>query len=356
MGDPSVSSVMDKQKQEKVKLVVWDLDNTIWEGVLLEDENVVLREGIIDVIRTLDERGVLQSIASKNDHQTAMEKLEEFGIHEYFLYPQIHWNSKSSSIQSIITSINIGANTVAFVDDQMFELEEVQFEHAEVRCIDAAQYLDIPDMEMMNPRFITEDSKLRRLMYKSDEIRNKAEDEFTGPKDDFLASLGMTFTISPLKGDDLQRAEELTVRTHQLNTTGYTYSYEDLEQLSQSPNHKLLITGLEDKYGAYGKIGLALLEMEEEYWTVKLLLMSCRVMSRGVGTILMNYILEQAKEAGVKIRAEFKMTDRNRMMYLTYKFGGFKEVHQEEDLVIFEHDMSYIQKIPSYVELNIINN
>ncbi|MBT2574029.1 HAD-IIIC family phosphatase [Bacillus sp. ISL-51] len=342
-------SIVEKKKQEKIKLVIWDLDQTIWNGVLLEDEGVSLKEGIMDIIHTLDERGILQSISSKNEHSMAMAKLKELEISEYFLYPKINWNSKSSSIQEIVAAINIGMNTVAFVDDQPFELEEVKFELPEVYCINAMEYKEIPNMDIMEPRFITEDSRLRRLMYKSDEIRNKAEKQFTGPKDEFLASLNMVFTISPLQGDDLKRAEELTVRTHQLNTTGYTYSYEELEYFSKSDKHKLFIASLDDKYGSYGKVGLALLECEDEYWTFKLLLMSCRVMSRGVGTVLMNYIMAEAKKAGVKIRAEFKLTDRNRMMYVTYKFGGFKEVYQEEDFVIFENDLSYVQDVPDYM-------
>ncbi|CAM4252793.1 MULTISPECIES: HAD-IIIC family phosphatase [Bacillus cereus group] len=355
MAEQLQSTVLEKVKHNKIKLVIWDLDHTIWDGVLMEDKEVRLKEGVVDVIRTLDERGILQSISSKNEYSTAMAKLEELGIHEYFLYPQINWNSKSSSIQAIVEAVNIGMDTVAFVDDQLFELEEVNFELPEVCCINATEYQDIPGMDIMIPRFITEDSKFRRMMYKSDEIRKNAEEQFTGPKDEFLASLNMVFTISPLREDDLKRAEELTIRTNQLNTTGYTYSYEELEQLIKSDKHKLFITSLEDKYGAYGKIGLALLECDETNWTFKLLLMSCRVMSRGVGTVLINYIMAQAKEEGAKIRAEFKLTDRNRMMYITYKFGGFKEIYQEEDFVIFENDLSYIQDIPPYITLKVLD-
>jgi FkbH-like protein len=99
----------------------------------------------------------------------------------------------------------------------------------------------------------------------------------------------MVMTISPARGDDLERAEELTVRTSQLNSTGRTYSREQLAELGQSDDHRLLIARLEDRYGSYGRIGPALVETGDTHWTVKLLLTSCRVMSRGVGTVLLDH-------------------------------------------------------------------
>jgi len=214
------------------------------------------------------------------------------------------------------------------------------------------QILDLPTM---NPRFITDDSKLRRQMYLSDIQRNQAESEFVGPQDEFLATLGMKFTLGPAQEEDLKRAEELTLRTNQLNTTGYTYSYDELNEFRQSDQHLLLIAGLTDKYGTYGKIGLALVEFGEEYWTVKLLLMSCRVMSRGVGTIMLNHIMRLARNAGKKIRAEFISNGRNRMMYVTYKFGNFREVERNGDVIIFENDLSRLQDFPAYVDVELLS-
>ena len=207
----------------------------------------------------------------------------------------------------------------------------------------------------MNPRFITEDSKKRRLMYISHIERNKAEAEFVGSQETFLATLNMNFNISSAQEEDLQRAEELTVRTHQLNATGYTYSYDELNQFRQSNTHRLLIAGLEDKYGTYGKIGLALVECQESLWTIKLLLMSCRVMSRGVGTVMLNYIAKLAKENSVRLCAEFVSNSRNRMMYVAYKFAGFRETKKEDDLAILENELSNIQPFPDYMSVEIIN-
>ncbi|MFN6479639.1 HAD-IIIC family phosphatase [Nostoc sp. DedQUE07] len=346
----------DRQVDKKtIKCVVWDLDNTLWDGVLLEDDCVYLFPDVIDIIKTLDSRGILQSIASKNDYAKAMEKIQEFGLHEYFLYPQINWNSKSSSIQEIAKSLNIGIDVFAFIDDQLFELEEVNFSLSEVHCISVTDLTALLDKPEMNPRFITEDSKLRRLMYISDIERNNSEKEFIGTQDEFLATLNMTFTISDAQEDDLQRAEELTLRTNQLNTTGYTYSYDELNYFQKSNQHKILIASLEDKYGSYGKIGLALVECGELIWTLKLLLMSCRVMSRGVGTIMLNHIMTLAKKNNVHLRAEFVSNNRNRMMYISYKFAGFQEIDKCGDLQILENDLTQIQPIPEYIKVKVID-
>jgi len=346
-------AVHEKKKKQSIKCVVWDLDNTLWDGILLEDETVTLRPGVVDILRTLDERGILCSIASRNDHATAMARLQDFGIDEYFLYPQINWNSKASSVAQIAQDINIGIDAIAFVDDQPFEREEVAFTHAEVLCVDSACLDGFLDRPELNPRFITEDSKLRRRMYMADIRRNREEAEFVGPADEFLATLNMVFTIAAAKEEDLKRAEELTVRTHQLNTTGYTYSYEELDAFRSSPRHRLLISSLEDRHGTYGKIGLTLVECDPGLWTVKLLLMSCRVMSKGVGMIMIHHILRRAKEAGVKLRAEFLSTDRNRQMLITYRFAGFKEVGRNGELAIMENDFSAIQPPPPYVDLRL---
>jgi FkbH-like protein len=348
--------VNNKQDTQKIiKCVVWDLDNTLWNGVLLEGDCISLRDSVVGIIETLDSRGILQSIASKNDHDKAMVMLQEVGLHEYFLYPKINWNSKSSSIQEIAKLINIGTDAIAFIDDQLFELEEVSFSLSEVLCINTANLEQLLDMPELNPRFITEDSKKRRLMYVSDIERKKAEAEFIGPQEEFLATLNMHLTISSAKEEDLQRAEELTVRTNQLNTTGYTYSYDELDRFCQSKNHKLLITSLDDKYGSYGKIGLALVECQESLWTIKLLLMSCRVMSRGVGTILLNYIMNLAKDNNARLCAEFVSNNRNRMMYIAYKFAGFKEIEKRGELVILENDLERIQPCPEYIRVRITN-
>lgn len=338
---------------KSIKCVVWDLDNTVWDGILLEDPEVRLRPHVVEILKTLDDRGILHSIASRNDHDTAFAKLREFGIDEYFLYPQINWNSKAASIAQIAKDINIGLDAIAFVDDQPFEREEVAFSHGKVLCIDSAELDSLLDRPELNPRFITDDSKQRRRMYMADIRRNREEEEFVGPKEEFLATLGMIFTIAPCREEDLKRAEELTVRTNQLNTTGYTYSYEELDELRRSPNHRLLVSSLEDRHGTYGKIGLTLIETAPEVWNVKLLLMSCRVMSKGVGMIMIHHVLRRAKAAGVRLRAEFVSNDRNRQMLITYKFAGFKEVGREEDVILFENDYSAIQPPPPYVDLRV---
>lgn len=356
MISTQIESSNNKQENKKfIKCVVWDLDNTLWHGVLLEDNYVYLQQNVVNIIKTLDSRGILQSIASKNDCILAMNKLQEFGLQEYFLYPQINWNSKAASLQEIAKLINIGKDAIAFIDDQLFELEEVNFSVPEVFCINASQLAHLLDMPEMNPLFITEDSKIRRLIYINDIKRQNTEKEFVGTPEKFLATLKMSFTISLAKEEDLQRAEELTVRTNQLNTTGYTYSYDELNHFRQSENHKLFIASLDDKYGSYGKIGLVLIECQESVWTIKLLLMSCRVMSRGVGTIMLNHIMNLAKNNNVRLCAEFVANNRNRMMYISYKFAGFKEIEKRGELMIIENDLTRIQPLPEYVKVQIVD-
>ena len=348
------SSKYSEAGQRTIKCLVWDLDNTLWNGVLLENDSVYVTEQVVNIIKQLDSRGILQSIASRNEHEPAMQKLQDLGLHQYFLYPQINWNSKASSIKVIAESINIGLNAVAFIDDQPFEREEVSFALPEVHCIDAANLASLPDMPELNPRYITEDSKLRRLMYQADIERNKAEQGFVGPQEEFLATLKMRFTIAPAKEEDLQRAEELTERTNQLNTTGYTYSYDELNHFRKSSQHKLLIADLSDKFGSYGKIGLALVERQDTVWTIKLMLMSCRVMSRGVGTILLSHLMQEAKKAGATLHADFVSNDRNRMMYVTYKLAGFREIDHGQSASLLVNDLSRIQPFPDYVTVKII--
>jgi len=217
--------------------------------------------------------------------------------------------------------------------------------------LDAADASDFDTMPAMTPKYVTEDAGQRRLLYLGDIRRDDAERDFTGTSEAFLATLGMTFTMARAKAADLQRAEELTVRTNQLNSTGYTYSLDELRAFAHSPNHLLFIASLDDKFGTYGKIGLALVECGSQRWTLKLLLMSCRVMSRGVGTLLLNHIMRLAKAAGAAFQAEFVTTDRNRMMYVTYKFGGFREVATHDRHILFEHDLAAIPLAPTYITL-----
>ncbi|MBN1222114.1 MAG: HAD-IIIC family phosphatase [Candidatus Aminicenantes bacterium] len=340
------------KRGKEIKAVVWDLDGTIWDGILLENDDVRLKPGIRKIVETLDSRGILHSVASRNDFDTAMGKLKDFELADFFLFPEIGWNAKSVFLGRIRESLNIGMDTILFIDDSPFERDEVRYVYPEIWCVDAAKYKSLPRMARLNPRFVTEDSRRRRLMYTEDVIRKKDEKSFDGPRKDFLASLDIELVIAEGKESDLQRAEELTVRTNQLNTTGLTFSYDELKDFIHSPTHKLYICAMKDRYGSSGKIGLALVERSRSFWHLKLFLMSCRVLSYGVGTIVLSYIMQEAKKAGKKLRVDFKETGKNRQMYITLKFANFHEVtSNEKGIIVLEHDLSFIQKTPAYVKL-----
>lgn len=334
-----------------IKCVVWDLDNTVWRGVLLEDGDVTLRPGVRDTIVALDERGVLHSIASRNEPGPALAKLAELGLAEYFLVPQIGWHTKSHSIKEIAHALNIGLDAIAFVDDEPYERDEVAFALPEVSCVDSADIATLLDRPEFIQAHVTPEARGRRQLYVADQSRRAAEDEFAGPAEEFLASLDMRFTIRRALPDDLLRAEELTVRTNQLNTTGRTYSRDELDALRRSEDHLVLVAELEDRFGPYGTIGLAVVERAAETWTINLLLMSCRVMSRGVGVVLISHVRRLAARAGARLVSEFVPTGRNRMMYATYRFTGFTEIERVDGHVLLESDPASIPADPPYVRV-----
>ncbi len=336
--------------ESHIKCVIWDLDNTIWDGVLLENAAVCPKPRIGEVIEELDKRGILHSIASRNDRDDALRQLQAFGLHEYFLYPEIGWDAKSAAVQRIVEKLNIGYDTILFVDDQPFERDEVASVHRDVWCLDSARYLELLEHPRLRPKYITRDSRLRRAMYQDDIKRQTEESSFVGPRESFLRQLGMVFEIAEAQEEDLLRAEELTYRTNQLNATGRTYTVESLDAMRRSGKHKILVCELTDKYGSYGKIGLAVLDLAPGVWHLRLLLFSCRVMSQGVGTIFLSHLRRAARDRGVRLLADFRETSRNRMMRIAYAFAGFAEKEGLKDnMMVLENDLTDIPPTPDYV-------
>ncbi len=331
-----------------VKCLMWDLDGTLWDGVLAEGDAVQPRPSAIRTIRTLDERGILHSVASRNDAPHALEKLREFGIGEYFLHPRIHWESKVNSLRGISESLRIGLDSLAFIDDDPVEREEVRRFLPDVLCLDASEVETLSTRPEFVPPVSSEDASRRRAMYREDISRTRVEGQFPGTREEFLATLDMVFTIFVPGEADLRRAEELTLRTNQLNTTGRSYSIEELNRYRSSPNHRLLLASLEDRFGSYGRIGLALVECRPAEWTLRLLLMSCRVLSRGVGTILLSYVMKRSQESGARLRAEFVPNERNRSMNVTLRFAGFRD---SDTLHLLEWDSDLVPPPPSYVKV-----
>ncbi|MCS7483518.1 HAD-IIIC family phosphatase [Umezawaea endophytica] len=308
-----------------VKCLVWDLDNTLWRGTLAEGDDVVVPEEVRRVVAELDARGVLQSVASKNDHDLAWARLEQVGLAEYFVLPHIGWGPKSASVRAIAERLNFAESTIAFVDDQPTERAEVAFHLPEVRCYPAERAADLVGLAEFSPPVVTEDSARRRRMYQAGFRRDAEREGFTGPDEDFLRTLDLRMTVVRATERELARAAELTLRTSQMNATGVPYDDDALRGLMSDPEHEVLVVGMSDRFGPHGAVGIVLLRRGSDVWHLKLLATSCRVVAFGAGSTLLNWIVDRAARAGVHLAADFRPTDRNRMMDIAYRFAGFDD-------------------------------
>ncbi|WP_205718578.1 HAD family hydrolase [Actinomadura sp. WMMA1423] len=306
-----------------VKCLVWDLDNTLWKGTLLEGDDLRVADEVRRTVRTLDEHGVLQSVASRNEHDEAWGRLEEFGLAEYFVLPKIGWGRKSDSVRAIADELNFAYTTVAFVDDLPSERAEVELRLPDVRCYPADLAGSLASLPEFKPRAVTADSRRRRQMYQASFRRQADRDAFPGPDEEFLRTLDLVMTIGRAGEEDLARVEELTLRTSQMNATGVYYSDARLRDLIGDPGHAVLIVTMRDRFGPHGAVGVVLLEFHEPVWHLKLIATSCRVVSFGAGAVLLNWLAGEAHRAGVHLAADFRPTGRNRMMEIAYRFAGY---------------------------------
>lgn len=308
-----------------VKCLVWDLDNTLWQGTLLEGDRVTMTDAVRGVVTELDARGILQAISSKNDHDLAWAKLAELGVADYFVVPKIGWGQKSTSVREIADELKFALGTVAFIDDQPAERAEVAYHLPQVRCYTAEQAAELPGLAEFSPEVVTADARQRRVMYQAGFRREQERTGFTGPDEEFLRSLELVMTIAPATVDLLARVEELTLRTSQMNATGVHYPADTLRRLSSDARHEVLVITLADRFGPHGAVGVVLLEKHQQVWHLELLATSCRVVSFGAGTVILRWLVDQAARCGVHLVADFRRTDRNRMMEIAYRFAGFTD-------------------------------
>jgi FkbH-like protein len=190
-------------------------------------------------------------------------------------------------------------------------------------------------------------------MYLADMLRHEAEAQCIEAPDEFLASLNMEVTISLAQKDDLKRAEELTERTHQFNTTGHAYTYEELEMFRVSSDHQLLLVALSDRYASYGIVGLALVECRPDAWTLKSFFVSCRVLSRGIASVLLCHLRNEAARKKVRLLAELVPNDANLVTSIVYKFAGFRVIDQQHGLMVFEDTQPGLQPFPHHMQVGI---
>lgn len=307
------------------KLVIFDLDNTLWDGILLEGE-VSLRPGIAEVFRTLDERGILISVASKNARADAMARLAAAGLDHFLLHPQIGWLPKSQGVAEIVRALNIGIDAAIFVDDNPFERSEVAEALPQVEVLPDSAIPALAD----HPRLqgsVTPESRARRLMYREAIAREQAEQSFGSDYLEFLRSCAIHVTIREDRPEDFDRIAELVQRTNQLNFSGRKYGREEIEAILRDPARARQVIICSDRFGSYGTVGFCLSSIEEGSGGGELVIedfmLSCRVQGKFIEQALIAELLRRAGRPVARVRVAFHKTDRNRAAQMVLEEMGF---------------------------------
>ncbi len=287
--------VAAEQPAAKVKCLVWDLDNTLWNGTLIETEDsatLELNSLVLETIEELDRRGILQSVASKNDFEPAMDVLRALGIADYFLYPQISWAPKSSSIAQIAKSLNIGIDALALIDDSAFERQQVHSEWPQIRTYDVTELSELLERTEFDVP-ITAESRQRRSMYQAEERRHAVMQADHTDILEFLRKCNLKIYIfAPTTEEEKLRCFELAVRTNQLNMSGQKYSAEEFETVLSREGHTNFAFSCEDDFGSYGIVGFGQYRVGQNTLVFSEFAMSCRVAGKYVESALFSYLLK----------------------------------------------------------------
>ena len=266
----------DVKDIQKIKLIIWDLDETFWEGTLSAiDSSVRKIEKNINLVKTLAHRGIISSICSKNNRESAEEKLREFQVLDYFVFRSINWNPKGERIKSIISEMALRPCNVLFIDDNPSNLGEAEFLMPDLMVGDPTV---IPIILAMTDQIGKDDSGLSRLnQYKVLEKKFQDAQSYSSNLD-FLRSSGIKIFIGNDVSEHLNRIHELIIRSNQLNFTKKRITIEALADLVKDKTVNFGYVKVKDNYGEYGIVGFYAVRNN----CLEHFVFSCRTMGMGI--------------------------------------------------------------------------
>lgn len=275
----------------EIKLVIWDLDNTLWNGTLAEGDTPVLITERAELIKNLTDMGIVNSICSKNNFEQAKKILIEMGLWEYFVFPKISFEPKGQMVHSILEQMHLRAENTVFIDDETANLNEVAYYNPEINVLPESNCEIFFSAIVRNSVLDSKHSRLQQ--YKQLEQKTIAKDSFSS-NEEFLRSSNIRLEFSEVTNQDLfNRLCELTERTNQLNFTKNRMTPRELLALINNPNVETKMIHAIDNFGDYGWIGFYSIYQRNLIHFV----FSCRIMNMGIE----NFVYEHLGYPKIKV-------------------------------------------------------
>ena len=348
------------------KCVILDLDNTTWGGIIGDDGIENIQIGSLGIgkafsefqywIKKLKNRGIIVAVCSKNTESVAREPFEKhpemvLKMEDIAVFVA-NWENKADNIRNIQSILNIGFDSMVFLDDNPFERNMVRENLPDV-CVpelpeDPADYLEyLYELNLFETVSFSNEDTERTKLYQIEAQRNSVQKKFAN-EDDFLKNLDMISLVEPFTKFNTPRVSQLSQRSNQFNLRTVRYGDADIERLSTDSNYFTFSFTLEDKFGDNGLICVIILQKESpKVLFIDTWFMSCRVLKRGMEHFVLNTLVETAKENGfTTLKGEYLQTPKNEMVKDHYLNLGFKENNTfwELDINSYENKKNFINR------------
>lgn len=340
-----------------IKALVWDLDNTLLEGIYLEEPEhpPPVRPSSARILAELAARGILQAIASRNPPEAGEYAAKATG-HD-FAAIECGWGAKSAAIEAIMAQLDLTSGEVAFTDDDALERAEVGYRLPDVLILAPEDLPEAASWPEFSPAEVTDEARRRGELYRQRRARQEEARAFGGSRDDFLRYCGTRVRIAWAREEDVPRLHELSERTHQFNSAAQAWPRPEFARLISSPEHRVAVLRLADRFGDDGMVGACVIATNEEpgTWRVPLLMMSCRALGRGVSDALLAWLGLAARAAGAtRAAVDCVLTPRNVPLRIALTSAGFRAgegpAPQASSTVIYQHELELpLPALPDWV-------
>jgi methoxymalonate biosynthesis protein len=308
-----------------IKCVAWDIDNTLLAGTFIESGSRPAADAeMAAAVAELGSRGIVHAIATRNPPAAAAYAAQLTGAQ--FVAVEAGWGRKSDAIGRILADLGISADALAFVDDDPYERAEVSFALPDVLVLSPEDISDALGWPEFSPAVVTDEASRRSELYLDRRRRQAAEREFGGSREDFLRYCRTEIAIGLAAEEDVARLHELSVRTHQFNSAGHGATEAAFHDMIGAPGQEVLTVRLRDRFGDDGIVGGCVTEQGADgCWTVRLLMMSCRAMGRGVIDALLAWLIRSAAADGARmLEVPSALNARNVPLRLALAAAGFR--------------------------------